>query len=158
MQVLYHASPAKDLKIIQPKKTLSNDKYIGDYVFATSNRVLAAMYLAVKGYATLMNAEDEPYSIICGGKEEYLSKDKGGAIYTVFASTFEATPQAGLERSEQVSKISVKPIEKVEYQSSIDAMREAGAKIYFVKEDEFKKLVDAKYEREKLASLRLAAV
>lgn len=115
------------------------------------------MYLAVKGHAILMNAKEDPYIIICADEQEYSSKDKGGAIYTVPAVTFEVTPQAGLEDSEQVSKTPVKPLKKAEYQSSIDALREMNAKIYFVNEKEFNGLLKAKDEKKQLASLRPAA-
>jgi hypothetical protein len=155
MKVLYHASPAKTLKKIQPQRTLSRDIYIGDYVFATSNIRLAAMYLATKGNATLMNVEAEtPIIVICNNAKDYISSDKGGAIYTVPATTFKKTPQAGLEKSERVSSIAVTPIEKKVFKRSLDAMREMGIVIYFVNQKTFDSLVQAKNESKTLASVQ----
>lgn len=49
---LYHASAQKNLKVLKPQRTLFHDEYIGDFVFATSDRRMAAMYLATKGVPT----------------------------------------------------------------------------------------------------------
>ena len=154
MQILYHASPHKDLKTIQPKRTLSRDVYIGDYVFATSDIRLAAMYLATKGTAILLNVDYEvPRVVICSEANDYIANDKGGAIYTVPATSFTNTPQKGLEKSELVSKVAVKPIDKKLYERSLDAMKEANIAVYFVNPEKFNKLVDAKDESAILSSL-----
>lgn len=155
MKVLYHASPVKDLRKIEPKRTLSRDIYIGDYVFATSDIKLAAMYLATKGNAILMNVEAEtPVIVICNNPEDYLAHDSGGAIYIVPATTFKKTPQEGLEKSERVSKVAVTPVDKRVYKHSIDAMKETGIVIYFVNQKTFNSLVQAKDEDKILASLQ----
>lgn len=154
MQVLYHASPLKNLKIIQPKKTLSRDIYIGDYVFATSNIRLAAMYLATKGIAILLNVKSpKPTIVIRSNPREYISNDKGGAIYAVSDRTFKKSPQEGLEDSEMVSGVSVKPISRQVYSSSLDAMKEKGIVIYFVDEKVFNDIVEAKDESKILKKL-----
>lgn len=155
MKVLYHASPSKDLKIIHPKRTLSKNVYIGDYVFATSDIRLAAMYLTTIGNAALMNVETEiPTVAICNNPKDYIANDKGGAIYTVSSTTFKKTPQEGLEKSELVSEVAVKPIDKRIYNRSIDAMKEMGVVIYFVNKKIFDGLVQAKNESKILASLQ----
>jgi hypothetical protein len=155
MKVLYHASPIKNLRIIKPKKTLSRDIYIGDYVFATSDIRLAAMYLATKGNATLMNVKaDIPTIVICSEQKDYLASDKGGAIYTVPATTFKKTPQEGLEDSELISSVAVKPLSKKVYERSIDALKEMGIVIYFVNNSTFNKLVRTKDEAKIISSLQ----
>jgi hypothetical protein len=155
MNTLYHASPKKDLKMITPKRTLSKDIYIGDYVFATSDKRLAAMYLATKGVAILLNTDYElPTIVICDDPKNYLLKDKGGAIYTVSAASFKKTPQIGLEKYEMVSKAAVQPIDKIIYTKSLDAMREMDIVIYFVDQTVFNKLVEAKDERHILEKLQ----
>lgn len=55
MEVLYHASSDTNLTIIVPKRTISKDIYIGDFVFATQDKRLVAMYLVAKGNATIMD-------------------------------------------------------------------------------------------------------
>jgi len=155
MRVLYHASPDKNLIVIRPQKTLSRNIYIGDYVFATSDIKLAAMYLATKGNATLMNIEAEiPYIVICNNPKDYIKKDRGGAIYTLPSTTFKKTPQAGLEKSELVSRVAVKPIDRKVYKLSIDVMKKMGIVIYFVHKDTFDNLVQAKDENKILTLLR----
>lgn len=155
MKVLYHASPVRDLKLIQPKRTLSRDVYIGDYVFATADKRLAAMYLATRGNATLMNvATAVPTIVICNNLKDYLAHDQGGAIYKVPAATFEETPQEGLQTSELVSKVAVKPLDKTIYKYSIDAMRDMGIAIYFVSKEVFDSLAQTKDEAKILESLQ----
>lgn len=155
MQVLYHASPKKNLTEIKPRRTLSRDVYIGDYVFATSDFVLAAMYLATKGNAILMNVKaKDPIIVICNNETDYLSNDKGGAIYTVPISTFRKSPQAGLEESEMVSNVAVTPSDKRVYDSSLEAMKEMGITIYFVNEKVFSKIVAAKDESKIISKLK----
>lgn len=61
---LYHASNIKDLDVITPQPTKSNNVLIGDFVFATENKLLAIMYLANKGIAVMMNPEKDNPTII----------------------------------------------------------------------------------------------
>jgi hypothetical protein len=143
--ILYHASPNKDLEIIEPKRTLSKNRCIGKYVFATSDKKLAAMYLATKGNATLMGFEHKnPWIVICANPNDYLEKDQGGAVYTLPAKTFSKTPQKGLEYSEMVSKKKVKPINKTIYKTSLQAMSEQRIKVYFVEQEKFNELLKSR--------------
>lgn len=142
---VYHASAHKDLKTIIPKRTMSKDKYIGDFVFATTDKKLAAMYLATRGVATLMNhTQDKPYIVICGDQEGYLQSDKGGAIYTLLSESFEPTPQRELVESELMSSIRVKPVKVELFQTSLEAMHKHGVAIYFVSKNTFDEMVATK--------------
>lgn len=133
---------------------MSRDVYIGDFVFATSDIRLAAMYLATKGIAILMNVKSaKPIIVICSKTEDYLLSDTSGAIYTVSIKTFRKSPQAGLEDSEMVSDVGVIPIDKQVYSSSIDAMKEMGITIYFVNQQVFNRLIKAKDESKILSKL-----
>ena len=155
MQYLYHSSPKKQLTEIQPRRTLSGDAYIGDFVFATSDPRLAAMYLATKGNAILLNVKTKkPRIVICNNPINYLLKDMGGAIYNIPISTFRKSPQKGLEDSEMVSEVAVIPIEKQVYARSIDAMKDMGVSVYFVNEKMFNKIVQNKEEDKIIAELR----
>jgi hypothetical protein len=154
MEAVYHTSPEKDLKLIEPKPTISKDKYLGDYVFATSNKLLAVMYLATRGYATLMNPDkDNPNIVICADKNDYLKNDRGGAIYKLPGETFIETPQHGLSDYEKVSTHSVKPIEKTIYRTSIEAMLDAKIKIYFTDSVTFNSLIGAKDQAKRISKL-----
>lgn len=124
-------------------------------MFAISDIRLAAMYLATKGTAILMDVKtDKPRIVICSSPENYLPNDKGGAIYTVPANTFKQSPQEGLEDSEMVSGVSVKPISKKVYTTSLDAMKKMGITIYFVDENKFNKIVLAKNEDTIISGLK----
>lgn len=154
MNLLYHASTNKNLEMIEPQRTLSKDKYIGDYVFATSDRKLAAMYLVTRGTPTLMNTKAEvPRIIICADSTSYIKNDAGGAIYEVPGKSFVKTPQEGLEESELVGKVAVKPVSKKVFATSIDALNEAGVEVYFVNETQFEDIVLNKNEDEIISNL-----
>jgi hypothetical protein len=91
--------------VLEPKRTLSKDKYIGDFVFATQNKVLAIMYLTTRGFATLMNSNSRnPNIVICADKDDYLKRDSGGAIYELPSALFIESPQKELSDYELVSK------------------------------------------------------
>ena len=139
--MLYHASPLKHLALLEPKPTLSNNKNIGDYLFATPNKIMAMMYLVPLGVPTLMNPDAEkPNIVIYSNKDEFKKVDKGGAIYELEGKGFTETPQKDLSQYEKVSKRLVKPISKTVYDSSLQAMSSTGIKIMFVTEKKFKEL------------------
>ena len=147
MDTLYHSSTNKDLELLEPQRTLSKDIYIGDYVFATSDKRLAAMYLATRGTPILLNTNvKNPQIIISANAKEYVKHDVGGAIYSVPAEYFKKTPQTGLEDSERVSEITVHPSAKTVYESSIAAMREMGVTVYFVSQKQFDEIIRTKNE------------
>ncbi|MCL5113300.1 MAG: hypothetical protein M1554_02350, partial [Patescibacteria group bacterium] len=113
---LYHASPIKNLKLIKPQRTISHNKYIGDFVFATKYRKLALMYMLPKGFPILMNVKSKnPYIVICANVEKILQSDKGGALYILPDNLFHQTPQKGLNEYEMVSKDSIIPLGEEDY-------------------------------------------
>jgi hypothetical protein len=152
MRLIYHASTKTNLTIIEPIRTLYDDnkKSLGKYVFATYNEKYAAMYLVKLGYYSLMSPHGKkPHIIIQSNVKDFIAKDQGGTIYTLNDKTFDKTPQAGLERTERVSKVSVEPIDKRVYKSSIEAMSDMGIKIYFVNAKMFKKFLEIKNDNDK---------
>jgi len=155
MNNLYHASDNKRLKLLQPQKTLSDDKYIGDYVFATTNKLLALMYLANRGTATLMNPlEPNPNIVICAGQSDYIKKDKGGAIYEVSNDFFEKSPQFGLTAYEMVSTKPTKIIKKTLFNKSIEALISNGIEVRFTDIRTFNNLIGNKNQLELINKIR----
>jgi hypothetical protein len=143
--VLYHASQQKDLAIIQPKRTLSRDKYIGDFIFATPHKTLALMYLVPKGFATLMNYDKNPPSIvICAAKDELARRDTGGAIYELSPENFKQSPQVELRQDEMASRQPEKPKSSEVYGSALDALSSHGITIEFTDQAGFEKLLRKK--------------
>lgn len=141
--ILYHATQNKNLTIIEPQPTLSLDKYIGDFVFATKIKNMALMYLVPHGFPTLMNPNDkEPNIVISANPVHFKSKDKGGAIYELPSESFIDTPQKGLSEFEMVSTKAVEPISKQVITSTLHALTNAGISIHFVNEKTFNKLIE----------------
>ncbi len=139
---LYHASPIKNLKLIKPQRTISHNKYTGDFVFATKYKKLALMYMLPKGFPILMNAKlKNPYIVICANVEEILQSDKGGALYILPDNLFHQTPQKGLNEYEMVSKDPVTPLFEEDYDCVIDQLIKENITIYFVDNDIFNKLL-----------------
>ena len=142
---LYHGSGVVDLKEILPKRTLSKDKYIGDFVFATRSKLLAIMYTAVKGHYSIMNTKGKsPYIVICAEPSEYKAKDiKPVAIYKVPAESFTQSPQKELSEYELVSTIAVNTVSSEVYESSLEAFSKNRIDVYFVNKELFDKIVKA---------------
>jgi len=139
---LYHASPIKNLKILEPKRTISNDQSIGDFVFATRHKKLALMYMLPKGFPLLMNIKSsKPYVVLCGKAQDILKKDKGGALYELSVESFHKTPQSALANYEMVSKKPVIPLNETDYENVIRVLNKEGIAIYFVDTNTFDKLI-----------------
>lgn len=140
---LYHASPVKNLKLLKPQRTLSNDKYIGDFVFATRHKKLALMYMLPKGFPLLMNIESsKPYVVLSGNEKNIIKNDKGGALYIMPSNSFHKTPQARLSDYEMVSKEPVVPLAMTVYESVIKVLNEEDIDIYFVDSKIFDVLIN----------------
>lgn len=141
--ILYHASTRKNLTVLRPQRTLSHDKYIGDYVFATKSSLLAHMYLVPKGIAILMDSsEDHPNIVMCISESEFLKRDHGGAVFELSSASFAPSPQQEINDYEMVSTIPVKPLKKTVYAKTRDALLALGIQIRFVDKDTFKKLIN----------------
>jgi len=154
MHILYHASTNRDLEVIEPKRTLSHNKYIGDYVFATADKILATMYLATRGFATLMSTQNTQSNIvICADPGIYQEGDVGGAIYELSSLSFTESPQKDLNDYEFVSMQAVKPLSKVVFEKSLQAMSDAGIIIRFVDEQTFEHLLRSPHQTEMIKKL-----
>lgn len=152
--ILYHASSNKNLKLITPQPTMSNDVLIGNYVFATEYLLLAIMYLANKGVPVMMNPEkDNPTIVISANEKDYINNDIGGAIYELDGEHFKETPQEDLSDFEKVSTTPIKPMSCTDYASSLKAMQDFGIKIYFVDEEQFKNLINNPKQKELITFL-----
>lgn len=144
IEILYHASLNKNLIQLESQATLSKDAYIGDYVFATENRLYALMYLAPNAAGTkLMETRGKPYIVINGTRERFDELDEGGAIYAVPAGPFTRSPQAGLEDMEMVSTKAVTPLSKEVFDSSLAAIKGAGITVYFLRDGDFERVLYA---------------
>lgn len=132
-KMLYHGSPRQEIEELKPR-------IISDHVFAASDRRLATVFMNdihLNGFI-----DGEPYAVIKGTKDEFVKKDKGGSVYSFGSDDFEAdqhNPGLGI----YVSSRSVRPTEKIDYPSGLQAMLENGIKLYFVDENTYQQLEEA---------------
>ncbi len=152
--ILYHASTDKQLSVIKPQPTLSHDKYIGDFVFATVDKKMALMYLVPKGIPTLMNPKGRnPNIVMCTTVSDFVAKDGGGAIYELPGKDFVRTPQEGLSDYEMVSRNAIKPLRKEVYANTLDALAAANITIRFTDEATFNKLIKSPQQASMIEAL-----
>lgn len=138
---LFHASPLVDIEEFEPRNEYP--RYTGEtkLVFATPRRELAAMFLVPRDIETEISIYDDRYVVfINSDKESFLKYDKGGAIYTLLVDSFETDSVHGMGEIEWYSKTPVKPIDKVIYKTSIEAMNKFNVDRFFVDSDTFEKI------------------
>lgn len=135
---LYHASQNKDIKIFEPRAESVRDINEGPVVFATPDKVMASVFI-VSTNDTWANSGlfGSVHYFVCGNENKFRNIDKGGAIYTLPANTFQNDPSKGLGTREWTSKISVEPIKIELYESGLEAMIDMGVQVYFVSQEKF---------------------
>lgn len=140
-KVLYHASPNRKIDKFQPRSERPRSNKKEDLVFATPYKAVAAMFLAPRDIPAEIGKYNDEYAIFINTTEaKFRLVDHGGAIYTLPNATFETNREVGMREVEWTSKVSVKPICRVIYSSSFEAMKENGVQIYFVDDDMFAKI------------------
>jgi len=142
---LYHASPNRDIEVFEPREGAHRGLDEGPVVFATPNKIYVSMFLVKTddSWAQFGFFSDVPY-FICADRKRYMESDKGGAIYTLPSDSFASDPvHAGMVREEYTSKVAVRPVDKVEYNSGLQAMIDNNVNIYFVDKDTFTKMKKA---------------
>lgn len=132
---LYHASMLTDIVKFEPRN--ESPRYAGEpnLVFATPYPEVASMFLRPKDVPTEISVYGQRYVIFINAAEaEYLSRDKGGAIYVLPGATFE-TDSNGMGHIEWTSKVPVLPISKTIFKNSLEAMDVYGVDRYFVNDE-----------------------
>lgn len=99
------------------------------------------MFLMPRDIETEISICGNRYVVFINSNEEsYTRYDKGGAIYTLPVDSFETDSIHGMGEIEWYSKVPVMPIDKVIYQTSIEAMSKFNVDHFFVDEDVMKKI------------------
>jgi len=138
-EVLYHASPRRDLQKIEPRAEGVRDPIEGPVVFGTPDIAYASCFL-LQGtndswlmISQWSNNPDKqgPWNFICGDKKRFEENDHGGTIYLMSPEGFTTDPKKGTGTAEWVSKNVVKPISRLEYNSALDAMLDNGVQVIF---------------------------
>src|SRR5687767_10509331 len=118
---LYHGSPIRGLKVIEPRAISIRDHNEGPVVFATPDLVLASMFIVpVDDSFVNMGYVGETPIFHCGDKKRFLELDKGGAIYILSSEAFSFDSNKGMGDLEWTSTQAVVPIKEMVYDSALD--------------------------------------
>ncbi|MCL5090756.1 MAG: hypothetical protein M1514_01965, partial [Patescibacteria group bacterium] len=131
----FHGSTDRNIEEFQPEKGQYQLRGEKPAVFATSFLEVAIAFMRTKVCPGVDQKIDngKTWHVVISDKEKFLENDHGGAVYFLPPETFILNPQAKLVGdSEYISAQSVKPIKKVEYPSSLEAMLQIGINVYFV--------------------------
>lgn len=141
--VLYHASLNKDVKEFEPRAETFRDPEEGPVVFATPDKAYASCFI-VSGindrWCQISVFDGSIHVMIISDKERFLKIDKGGAIYALPSETFETDPEKSKTGREWTSREPVKPSDKTEYKTGLQAMIENDVQVYFVDRKTFERI------------------
>lgn len=153
--VLYHGSPNKNISVFTPRSAEfegEKDKFF----FTSPNKAAALAYLAQGDYpwnSGIYLDDNIIRSVLPITREEFIEKDKGGALYSFDSQNFSSSK--GRSGYEWVSKESVEPDSKEEFNSALLAMESAGIKMYFLgSRENFEKFRSLKNSSERLEFLK----
>lgn len=147
---LYHGSINRNISVIHPKKLSIRDKNEGAVVFASQNKGVASTFIPrYKEYNddnVIIDVHKRKPVVLITNKKKFLDEDKGGSLYKLNKSkSFKRKFMGGFGRYEYTTKSKVKPIEEKKYDSSLDAMIDNGAQVYFVPKkiyNQYHKIID----------------
>lgn len=140
-EYLYHASSCINISEFEPRN--ESPRYQGEVnlVFATPYLGVAAMFLVSRDIPTEISIYGDKYVVFINSSEaDYSLKDKGGAIYILPTDTFETDSINGMGEIEWVSKVSVRPISKEIFETSMKAMDKYDVDRYFVSDATFQQI------------------
>lgn len=137
--VLYHGSQNRAISIIEPQEKGKRDPNEGPVVFAAIDPALASIFITPTYQHGLSGrfCSTCPYYFIFNDENKFKSLDKGGSIYFVPINSFITDPNKGLGTNEWVSQTKVKPLFKIDFDSSLQAMLNFGVQVYFVSAEVF---------------------
>lgn len=134
---LYHASPVKGLKAIEPRaETVPEDFDKSPCIFATEYFDFATQFLVPHddSWANGGAFSDQPFFVI-SDRERFKKADKGGSIYLVKAKDF-----VFYKKREWFSQQPVKVVEETTFSSGLMAMITQGVQVYFTDRKTYKKI------------------
>lgn len=143
-QVLYHASPYRDIEEFEPRAHSVRDPEEGPVVFATPSEVYASMFLVrTDDRWSEKGRFNSIYYTVINDRQRFEEMDKGGSIYVFPSDTFETDENKSMGSTEWTSKEPVKPLRKKDYDSGLEAMLEHGVQVYFVDTETWLKIKDS---------------
>jgi len=137
-KVLYHASANRNLDVLEPRAESVRDIREGPAVFATPDKAGVTKFIVpVKDSWTRMGSFGDVHFHVISDRKRYEEADKGGTIYHLSSDTFELNHEFGEGKDEWTSKDAVKPIEREDYESGLQAQLDNGVQVFFVDKETF---------------------
>lgn len=148
---LYHASPATEIEVFEPRNKTVRHPDEGPVVFATPDKASAMPHLfeSKDNWTKHGRINGVHYILINSDRETFINNDKGGAVYELSGDGFYSDLSKGPAR-EWVNKSPVKPIAKEMMPSALDAMINHGVQVYFVDEATLNRFKEAKETDQKI--------
>lgn len=145
-KVLFHGSPNRNITTFEPRAIGTRDPSEGPVVFATPHIGFAAAFLIRWNDSWVRQGSFDwgHYHFICSDKERFLKTDKGGAIYILPSDNFRSNLKKGMRSAEWTTDKPVEPLQKLEFDSCLEAMMSFGIQVFFVNKESLKKINNAK--------------
>jgi bifunctional DNA-binding transcriptional regulator/antitoxin component of YhaV-PrlF toxin-antitoxin module len=168
---LYHGTPKKNINILEPRvgvrmgDSLNETKQKGKSIHATTNKQIATGYMLnydlwgtqlKKRWATTMHGYSEPklprrckstdpYVVVIGDRAKLKKVDKGGTLFKINKTK---SFKSAIDRKDKIygpyeyrSKRRIKPVDKIEYDSAVDAMIDNNMQVYIISKKNWKKYI-----------------
>ncbi len=135
--VLYHGSGNRNIEIFEPREnTRQKDKEKKEFVFATDSLVKALPYMFKSKERGFSYSSGEIKGVVFAvfplTEQELRDRDKGGAVYELPNEAFDEG-----DGYEWASENPVKVSNKIEFDSTVDAMIENGIKVYCLSQKDY---------------------
>ncbi len=144
-EFLYHGSPRGDIDEFIPRVSRGTGESYGPQVYASHDIATAIIFTAtVKKTWSSGNSNNVSFVVIPLPREDFITHDAGGFLYTLKSDTFSSDSTRGLGEREWASSVPVKPVRVERIESSLGAMIRYGVQVYFVTDEQYKRIYASK--------------
>ena len=135
--VLYHGSGNRNIKVFEPREnTRQKDGEKKEFVFATDSFVKALPYMFKNESRDFSYSSGQRNGVITAvfplSEQDLRIRDEGGAVYELSGDEFEEG-----DGYEWASEKPTNPLNKIEFDSTVDAMIENGVKVYCLSQKDY---------------------
>ena len=155
IDVLYHGSKNKYVKIFEPRANHTRDLSDGKVIFATPSLKLASCYLfewddSWVHQSVSWKQENSGYEVfmVISDMERLKKIDMGGSVYLLPIESFSFSADRGLGIYEWMSKENIEPLSKIDFFSALDAMKQFKVKVYSLSSEQFKRYLELSGEKQ----------
>jgi hypothetical protein len=140
-QSLYHGSQNRNIEEFQPRAKSVRHPDEGPVVFATTSEAEASKFLVpcndswskLGSFTYDHEGKSKTVSFaVYSDRKKFDENDKGGSIYTFSPERFGLDPVYAVRKSEWTSKVPVKPLSKIDFESGLEAMLSYSVQVFFV--------------------------